>query len=231
MRVLFSSTSGHGHVIPMLPLARAFRQAGHDVLWATAEQAMPLVTASGTEAVASGAHGAEEAALRAAVRTEKEPAGPARAAYVFPRMFGEALTPPMAADLVGHRPGLATGPAHPRARRSWPHRWWRPSSGCPASPTPSGRRRRLSPWSQVGQPACRAVAGARPRGADVRRRAPRSGYLDICPQSVQTMPVDHITREDSRCGPVDAGPRSRAGGRHSCTSRLGTRPEPDRPAR
>ena len=28
-------------------------------------------------------------------------AGPARAAFVFPRMFGEALTPPMAADLVG----------------------------------------------------------------------------------------------------------------------------------
>ena len=63
-QVLFSSTSGHGHVIPMLPLARAFREAGHDVLWATAAQATSLVTAAGIEAVASGASGAEEAALR-----------------------------------------------------------------------------------------------------------------------------------------------------------------------
>src|SRR4029078_6906474 len=102
MRVLFSSTSGYGHVIPMLPLAHAFRESGHDVLWATAEQATPLVTASGTDAVASGASGAEEAAVRAAVRDQgEELAGPARAAFVFPRMFGEALTPPMAADLVG----------------------------------------------------------------------------------------------------------------------------------
>ena len=75
MRVLFSSTSGYGHVIPMLPLAHAFREAGHDVLWATTEQAMPLVAASGIEAVASGASGAEEAALRAAVRTQGGAAG------------------------------------------------------------------------------------------------------------------------------------------------------------
>ena len=96
MKVLFSSTSGHCHVIPMLPLARAFRAAGHDVLWATATQSMPLVTAAGVEAVASGASGSEEAAARSAVRTEGEGmAGPARAAFVFPRMFGEALAPPM----------------------------------------------------------------------------------------------------------------------------------------
>ena len=58
MRVLFSSTSGHGHVIPMLQLARAFQAAGHDVLWATAAQATPRVTAAGVDAVASGASGA-----------------------------------------------------------------------------------------------------------------------------------------------------------------------------
>ncbi len=43
-------------------------------------------------------------------------AGPARAAFVFPRMFGEALTPPMVADLLRPRPRLATRPARPRAR-------------------------------------------------------------------------------------------------------------------
>src|SRR4051812_23691708 len=101
MRVLFSSTSGYGHVIPMLPLARAFREAGHDVLWATAEQALPLVTAIGVEAVASGASGPEEEALRRELRTRAEAVDPAgRGVYVFPRMFGAALTPPMVADLV-----------------------------------------------------------------------------------------------------------------------------------
>ena len=38
MKVLFSSTSGYGHVIPMLPMARAFRPAGHHVPCATAAQ-------------------------------------------------------------------------------------------------------------------------------------------------------------------------------------------------
>ena len=101
MRVLFSSTSGHGHVIPMLQLARAFRAAGHDVLWATAAQATPLVTAAGIEAVSAGASGVEEAGLRGAVRDQAEKLpGEQRPAFVFPRMFGEALTPPMAQDLI-----------------------------------------------------------------------------------------------------------------------------------
>src|SRR5215212_6277181 len=95
MRVLFSSTSGHGHVLPMVPLARAFLAAGHQVLWATSAEATALVTAAGLDAVAAGA------ALRDAVRTRAEELpGPARAPFVFPRMFGEALTPPMVEDLL-----------------------------------------------------------------------------------------------------------------------------------
>ena len=119
MRVLFSSTSGYGHVIPMLPLARAFREAGHDVLWATAAQAMPLVIAAGVDAVAPGASGPEEAALRGAVLARaEEVAGAERAAFVFPRMFGEALTPPMAKDLLDIARDWAPRPARPRARRA-----------------------------------------------------------------------------------------------------------------
>ena len=64
MKVLFSSTSGYGHIIPMLQLARAFGDSGHDVLWATADQALPLVIAAGVEGVPAGAHGAAGAALR-----------------------------------------------------------------------------------------------------------------------------------------------------------------------
>jgi hypothetical protein len=36
MRVLFTTTPGLGHVNPMMPLARAFLDRGHDVLWAAA---------------------------------------------------------------------------------------------------------------------------------------------------------------------------------------------------
>ncbi len=36
MRVLFSPTPGYRHVQPMLRLAMAFRDAGHDVMVATA---------------------------------------------------------------------------------------------------------------------------------------------------------------------------------------------------
>ena len=119
MRVLFSSTSGVGHVVPMLQLAVALRSGGHEVLWATAAQSLPLVTAAGIDAVAAGAHGAEEAALRGGVlgRAAELP-GAERAAWVFPRMFGAALTPPMAEDLLGDRPGLGSGPPGPRAGRA-----------------------------------------------------------------------------------------------------------------
>ena len=49
VRVLFSSTRGYGHIFPMLPLALAFREAGHDVLWATSAEATQHVAAAGLD--------------------------------------------------------------------------------------------------------------------------------------------------------------------------------------
>ena len=54
MRVLITSTSGYGHVFPMVPLAMALRASGHDVLWATAPDAGRLHAAAGIETVAAG---------------------------------------------------------------------------------------------------------------------------------------------------------------------------------
>jgi UDP:flavonoid glycosyltransferase YjiC (YdhE family) len=203
MRVLFSSTSGYGHVIPMLPLAHAFRAAGHDVLWATAAQAMPLVTASGTEAVGSGASGDEEAALRAAVRTRGEQmAGPARAAFVFPRMFGEALTPPMAADLVriarDWEPDLLI---HEQAELAAPL-----AATLLAVPSVTHSFGTAVPVGALDESATLLAGLWRAHGLEVPQYAGcyRAGYLDICPPSVQTMPVDHI-RKVQPLRPVDAG--------------------------
>jgi len=204
MRVLFSSTSGHGHVIPMLQLATAFREGGHDVLWATAVQATPLVTAAGIEAVAAGAHGAAEAALRGGVLSRAmELPGDSRAPFVFPRMFGEALTPPMAADLVP----LARdwGPdllVHEQAELAAPLAG--ALCGVPtithsfgtAVPVPilEDTRQRLAGLWREHDLEVPAYAGCF-----------HAGYLDICPPSVQVVPVDHIA-EILPLRPVDAAP-------------------------
>lgn len=45
MRVMFIATPGVGHVFPMVPLAWAFRAAGHDVLMATGQLGMAAINA------------------------------------------------------------------------------------------------------------------------------------------------------------------------------------------
>ena len=186
MRVLFSSTSGHGHVIPMLPLAGAFRAAGHEVLWATAAQATGLVDAAGIDTVAAGATGTEEVALRVAVRDRGERlAGPARASFVFPRMFGEALTPPMVADLLplarAWRPDLLV---HEHAELAAP--LVGAVLGVPSVTHAFGT---AIPVGILDETRDRLAGLWRSHGLDVPPYAGcfRDGYLDICPASVQTV--------------------------------------------
>jgi UDP:flavonoid glycosyltransferase YjiC (YdhE family) len=200
MRVLFSSTSGHGHVIPMLPLAGAFRAAGHEVLWATAAQATALVDAAGIDTVAAGATGPEEVALRAAVRDRGERlAGPARASFVFPRMFGEALTPPMVADLLplarARRPDLLV---HEHAELAAP--LVGAVLGVPSVTHAFGT---AIPVGILDETKDRLAGLWRSHGLDVPPYAGcfRDGYLDICPPSVQTVPA-HLPAVQS-LRPVD----------------------------
>ena len=96
VRVLVSSTPGYGHVLPMVPLARALLAAGHEVLWATAADACPgwrrpasrRRRPACTEAQLGDARRAIAAAA-AGLRPEQ------LAALVFPRLFGAG---PDAAD-------------------------------------------------------------------------------------------------------------------------------------
>src|SRR5690606_3869375 len=46
-RLLFYCLPGYGHVFPMLPLAAAARDAGHEVIFATGADAVPVVAGSG----------------------------------------------------------------------------------------------------------------------------------------------------------------------------------------
>ncbi|MGH3931436.1 MAG: glycosyltransferase [Pseudonocardiaceae bacterium] len=51
---MFAALAAHGHTYPLIPLAVAARQAGHDVVFATGEQFLPGLRAAGLEAVPAG---------------------------------------------------------------------------------------------------------------------------------------------------------------------------------
>ena len=191
MRVLISSTTGYGHVLPMVPLARALLGAGHEVLWATSADACARVAAAGIETAPAGLTEAELVGVRrtiaaaiADLRPEQIPI------FVFPRLFGEARMPPMLHDLL------------PVAER------WRPDlvvheNGELAAPLVA---------ALLGVPlVTHAFGGAVPAGilADAGQRVaplwaeqdvplpPYAGcyrdlYLDICPPALQTVSLDHI---------------------------------------
>lgn len=191
MRVLFSSTSGYGHVFPMLPLARAFRDAGHDVLWATSAQSTHLVAGAGLDTASAGLTGSALSDAVGPLRARvAEIAPPERAAFMFPHMFGALLTPPMAADLL------------PLAQE------WRPDvlvheHGELASPLVGAVLEIPSVTHSFGGaiPAdiltAAAEAVAPLWAANGQEPDPYAGcftalYLDICPTSVQSVPIDHI---------------------------------------
>jgi UDP:flavonoid glycosyltransferase YjiC (YdhE family) len=59
VRVLFTSMPAQSHIAPMLPLARAAHQAGHDVVFATGGDAVTLVQDAGLQALSAGLRFAE----------------------------------------------------------------------------------------------------------------------------------------------------------------------------
>ena len=191
MRVLFSSTFGYGHMFPMYPLARAFRAAGHDVLWATSADARDRLEAAGLPAAPSGLAGPELRERVGSLQARVASVSPReRAAFMYPRLFGETLTPPMAADLL------------PLATR------WRPDlmvheHGELASPLVGAVLQVPSVTHAFGggiPPSMLEDAGARLAGLWAEHGQalpPYAGsfttlYLDICPPSVQSVPLDHV---------------------------------------
>jgi UDP:flavonoid glycosyltransferase YjiC (YdhE family) len=54
MRVLVTTTGGTGHIYPVVPIARAFRDAGHEVVWATSAPSVAVVERFGFRGVPAG---------------------------------------------------------------------------------------------------------------------------------------------------------------------------------
>lgn len=102
MRVLCTCLPGQGHFLPMVPLARALQDAGHEVAFATAADFLPSVEARGFPAFAAGLSLPEQ--MREAARRYPEhhalPPGKERFCTFVPRMLAGVAAPPRAADLA-----------------------------------------------------------------------------------------------------------------------------------
>jgi UDP:flavonoid glycosyltransferase YjiC (YdhE family) len=88
MRILFSSSGNYGHIYPLLALATAARDAGHEVRFATAEMFHPVLREAGLDAVTAGVS-VPEAFLEAAGGAEAvaQQGGPTSAADLPPEVL------------------------------------------------------------------------------------------------------------------------------------------------
>lgn len=100
MRVLIATTPGFGHVLPLVPLGRAVREAGHELLWATGSDACPLVSSAGLAAEAAGPPDAEMAAVRRQLAEQAGVPPEQLAAVMFAAAFAGVQAPRMLADLL-----------------------------------------------------------------------------------------------------------------------------------
>ena len=101
LRVLVTSTPGAGHLGPLTPLAAALQAAGHQVLWATAEEACERVRARGFDTVACGMGVAGRVAALAPQMPEIMALDPRRRRQrLFVGFFAVIAAPRMLADLT-----------------------------------------------------------------------------------------------------------------------------------
>lgn len=100
MRVLFCTTGGLGHLLPLRPLATALRSLGHAVAWVTAPDALPRLEGFGFDLFAAGpSFETSRRQFRAAHADGSNLAGEQLSAYTFPRLFGAVLAPAMLDDV------------------------------------------------------------------------------------------------------------------------------------
>ncbi|OXM49867.1 glycosyltransferase [Amycolatopsis alba] len=113
MRLIFTSLVSHGHLYPLLPLAVAARDAGHDVLFATGDDMRPVVEKAGLASESAG-FGMREA-FAAFFGPDASPprasnGAPEEFYPVIGQVFGNVLPRRFLADLTPllerHRPDL-----------------------------------------------------------------------------------------------------------------------------
>ncbi len=101
MRVLATCLPGHGHFIPMLPLAQALVRAGHEVAFATAADFCPRIVQTGFPAFPAGLSLQEQMTEARARYPEQDGlTGATRFESFVPRMLAGVAAPARAEDLV-----------------------------------------------------------------------------------------------------------------------------------
>lgn len=102
MRVLATCLPGYGHFFPMVPLARAVVDAGHDIAFATAADFCGRVQKDGFTAFPAGISLADQLSEAARRYPDQHglPPGKERFLNFVPRMLAGVAAPPRAADLV-----------------------------------------------------------------------------------------------------------------------------------
>ncbi len=191
MRVIVSSSPGYGHVLPMVPLARALLAAGHEVLWGTGRDACLLVSAAGIDSRPAGLSDRQREGVRrdlvagaAGVRPDE------LEGHIFPRLFRAACAPKMLTnllslarawqpDLLVHEQGELAAPLV-AALLGIPHVTHAYGGATPPEIVRDAGEQTAPLWAEHGQ-ALPVYAGCY-----------RYLYLDICPTSVQTVSVAHI---------------------------------------
>jgi UDP:flavonoid glycosyltransferase YjiC (YdhE family) len=110
LKLLFVSTPGLGHVLPMLGLALAARQRGHTVAWATARDAWPMLQAHGIQTLQAGAPLAQCRAETQQRWPQAPRGGRAQSAHAFAHHFGRVIfdhmVHPLGAAIDEWRPDL-----------------------------------------------------------------------------------------------------------------------------
>lgn len=98
MRILFCAAPGVGHVLPLLPVARAARARGHDVVVGCGESLANIVVGAGFRHVPLGPATFDEVLAR--VTGIAEATGRDRAVLAFRDGFGGAVARAIAADAL-----------------------------------------------------------------------------------------------------------------------------------
>ncbi len=100
--MIFTSLVSHGHLYPLLPLAAAARDAGHEVVFATGDDMLTVVEKAGlaVESAGLGMHEAMASVLGPGVRPNASDGPPESFYPVIGQVFGNVLPRRFVADLT-----------------------------------------------------------------------------------------------------------------------------------
>jgi UDP:flavonoid glycosyltransferase YjiC (YdhE family) len=214
MRVVCTCLPGYGHFIPIVPLASALVDNGHEVVIATAHDFCPQIEQAGFDTFPAGLSlQAQLERANASIPEGALPHGKERFTTFVPKMLAGVAAPPRAADLGAllrtWQPDLLL---HDETELGGPVA--AAAAGIPWATHSVGILRPLSMLRTAGETLAPLAAEW---GIDIETLGPFAGlfrylYLDVCPPDLQSgeitqVEVAHPLRGvdlDAAAGPADA---------------------------